>query len=136
MIEFNFDNHFKNEKKSPDLTPLIDMVFILLIFFLLTSFALQPFIRVELPEAENTQSGNYRGLRLSVKADGSLVLNGQSLTLPELLPVLEKAKRENPEVTLNVEADRQAAFGQVINVMDEAKKAGFSGLNLPVEKRQ
>lgn len=121
------------ELPTVNLTPLIDVLFIVLLFLVLTtrfddSFALD----VSLPDAESADLVSSDGegvIRIVVQANGRLLLDGQVVTLSEVAQVLVDAAQA-PAVTLLIAADAHAAHGAVVTVLDRARQAGISSLRL------
>lgn len=109
----NFD-----EEPQIDLTPLIDCLFMLIIFFVLTMSFSKPVLEVMLPQASNGEVSRERNdLLLSVKKDGSLWLGAEATTIEGLTAALDAA----PERTLNIYMDREAPFAKFVEVMDLTK---------------
>lgn len=101
-----------------DLTPLIDCLFMLIIFFVLTMSFSKPVLDVVLPQAAHAEASKAGSqLLLSVKADGSLHLNGEAATLESLAAALEA----EPERLLNIHMDEKAPFSSFVSVLDLAK---------------
>ena len=111
-----FDNF--DEEPQIDLTPLIDCLFMLIIFFVLTMSFSRPVLEIILPEAKNAESNQERNeLLLSVKADGTYVINDETVTLDELSARLDA----EPERLLNIWMDEKAPFSAFVKVLDLAK---------------
>lgn len=111
-----FDNF--DEEPQIDLTPLIDCLFMLIIFFVLTMSFSRPVLEIILPEARNAESTNERNeLLLSVRADGSYAVNEDAVTLDELALRLDA----DPERLLNIYMDEKAPFAAFVKVLDLAK---------------
>ena len=107
-----------DEDPQIDLTQLIDCMFMLIIFFVLTMSFSKPVLEVMLPQAAHGEVSRERNdLLLSVKKDGSLWLGSESTTLEGLSAALDAA----PERTLNIYMDREAPFAKFVEVMDLAK---------------
>ena len=109
-------NLFDNFEEEPqiDLTPLIDCLFMLIIFFVLTMSFSRPVLEIILPEAKNAEEhAERRELVLSVKADGSLWLGDEKTDL--------KALDADPENLLNIFMDEKAPFASFVSVLDLAK---------------
>lgn len=132
MIEF--DEHVP-EKRWLDLTPMIDVVFLLLIFFLLTSIFSQPSIPLDLPKAKNARLQEEQEVTVSVRRDGTLLLNNVELTLAELAPALRMKYSGYEQRGLNLRSDRGVPFGRVVEVMDVAKQAGAEAISVVTEKK-
>ena len=113
-------NFFENFDEEPqiDLTPLIDCLFMLIIFFVLTMSFSRPVLEIILPEAKNATSDAQRDeIVLSVKADGSLFIGDESVTLPDLEARLDR----EPTKLLNIFMDEKAPFKSFVSVVDLAK---------------
>lgn len=101
-----------------DLTPLIDCLFMLIIFFVLTMSFSKPVLDVVLPQAAHAEASKAGSqLLLAVKADGSLHLNGEAATLESLAAALDA----EPERLLNIHMDEKAPFSSFVSVLDLAK---------------
>ena len=133
MIEFNIERSIVEKRRGPDLMPLIDMVFILLIFFLLTSSALQPSLGVELPKTTEGELNNLPTLVVTIQADGTLLIDERPVSMDRLLPSIESRYREQPNTELTIRADRRVAFGEVVKIMDLCKRAGAEEVSFLVE---
>ncbi len=113
----NFFDNFEDEPQI-DLTPLIDCLFMLIIFFVLTMSFSRPVLEIILPEAKNAaQHSERQEIVLSVKADGSLWLGDEATTLEGLSAALDAA----PEKLLNIFMDEKAPFSSFVSVVDLAK---------------
>lgn len=107
-----------DEEPQIDLTPLIDCLFMLIIFFVLTMSFSKPVLEVMLPQAANGEVTKARNdLLLSVRKDGSLWLGSEAVTIEGLGAALDAA----PERLLNIYMDREAPFASFVSVMDLAK---------------
>jgi biopolymer transport protein ExbD len=134
MIEFDFGRDLTERSAGPDLTPMIDMIFQLLIFFLLTSFAILPAVNVALPRSRSSEPAPPAALTLTVRRDGSLMLAGRDVLFEDLPSLLSAALAGRDEPTLIVQADRGAAFGRVIEVMEAARAGGAKDISFLVER--
>jgi biopolymer transport protein ExbD len=133
MIEFKIRKSIVEKRGGPDLMPLIDMVFILLIFFLLTSSALQPAVDVRLPETREGNLDEPPALVVTIRADGVLLIDAEQTPADMLIPLLETKFREYPSMELAIRADRRVAFGKVVEIMDLCKEAGAEEVSFLVE---
>ena len=126
MIEdFSLDKEFDEEI---DLTPLIDVVFILLIFFFITSTFIQPSLPVDLPKAASAAASAERKeqLVITIDADGVYFYEGVLLAR-ENIPSLF---RLNPEIGINLFVDRNAPFESFLAVIDEARLLGRDDVSI------
>jgi biopolymer transport protein ExbD len=119
-----------------DLTPLVDTVLNLLIFFMLSSsFAFQPGIRVRLPEAASREEEPKQDLVLILTRDHRLYLNDDPLQLAELGTRLQERLRDRNDGVVIIKADKEVLHGQVVEVMDIAKSAGAVRLAIATEPK-
>ena len=128
-----------NEKKAGfaaavDLTPIVDTVFNLLIFFALSlNFAATSGgINVRLPKAATAEPIKAEQLTISLTKDDKLYLNDKTISLDELSKTLER--NQNKESLVIIRADNAVPHGRVVEVMDMAKTHGFSRLAIGVEQ--
>lgn len=113
-----------------NVTPLVDVMLVLLIVFMVTAPLLIPqSLGVKLPKTESVQSPVDRDLmKLLINPDGSLILNGQSVDNVGLKSALQ-VKANDPKFQLQVEADENLKYGRLAEVMALAQGAGVSKLS-------
>lgn len=101
-----------------DLTPLIDVVFMLLIFFVMTTTFNKPVLEILLPKAETAELSSEKGkeILLSVTKNGSLFYKNEPIDIPSLIELLQ-----TETATLNIYIDREAPFEAFVKVVDIAK---------------
>jgi biopolymer transport protein ExbD len=117
------------------MTPLLDVVFILLIFFAVsTSFLYIGGINVNLPKAETTEETESIAVRVTVNRDGELFINDSRISADSLAANLEEAYVKNPSATLVIEADRESLHGIVVEIIDIGKLSGFEKFAIATEK--
>lgn len=111
-----------------ELTPVIDIVFLLLIFFLVATTFQQAEreIQVALPEAESASplSAVLREIVINVRADGSLIVGGAAMALEDLRSLVRDATERNPDQKVSVRGDKDAPYGSVARVLDVCKASG------------
>jgi biopolymer transport protein ExbD len=119
-----------------DISPLIDVVFQLLIFFVVTTtFLTDSGIPLELPEAASGQNESVREeMSVRVARDGGLRFNGEMVSLDDLQALLVEAVKGSPTEALTIYGDGQVDYETVIQVMDVARKASVPGIVLATEK--
>lgn len=117
---------------SLELTPLVDVVLQLIIFFMLSStFIVQPGIRVELPESRTTRSQEKNELTVTITADNRVYVNELHVSFDELPTVLaNKAKELEKGQLLLIKCDKAVEYGQLIRVLDIAHGAGITTYGL------
>lgn len=113
-----------------NLTPLIDIVFQLLIFFLITTtFVQNPGIDVELPKATaEAISQETEQVIIAVTEEGRIVHEGRAVSEDELATRLREHHQQRPNAMVIVQADTKTAHGAVVGVMDLARQVGFTQL--------
>lgn len=126
-----FRRHMKLEHglKQIDIAPLIDIVFQLLIFFMLTSsFVMQPGIKVNLPKAVTSEVVKSENIELLVSGENVTYFNGKVATIQELKNLLKQAAKRNQSVL--IKADKRASLGRVVEIWDLARDQGISQINI------
>ncbi|MBN2706686.1 MAG: biopolymer transporter ExbD [Deltaproteobacteria bacterium] len=119
-----------------DMTPLVDVVFLLLIFFMLsTSLSLNPGIKIDLPKSSAEQVKKKKTtLRVAVEAGGLIYLEGKKLSLEELRQKFAQVGNDaGDEALVIIEADKKVYHGLVVKVMDAAKSSGLNKLAIATE---
>jgi biopolymer transport protein ExbD len=119
-----------------DITPLIDVIFQLLIFFLLTaSFMTTPNWGVELPQASaKVTTTQPHDLIIVVTREGKLIYGEKELDENGLIRVLKGIYLQRPGARVLIQADRKAYHGHVVKVMDVAKSIGFRRLGVALQR--
>ena len=125
------------ESRPLNLTPLIDVVFQLLIFFMVTAvFAITPGLDIKLPEAEESEAPEKENLFVVVDEDGNMKLNHKTVTFVNLKDELTKKRRELDNTTvLIIQGDEMSFHGQVVQVMDVARQVGIIDLVIATEPK-
>ncbi len=115
-----------------DLIPMIDVVFQLILFFLVsTTFALLPGITLNLPESDTAESTVTSGIIITAEQNGTLWVNQEAVSLDELesaLAAFPADEREDVPVTL--EADELVTNGVIVRILDALRRTGFAAVNL------
>ena len=119
-----------------DVTPMADMVFLLLIFFMLSSaFLIEPGIKLKLPATKTAEIQSEKKLILSVKKTGEIFLNERPVRLEALEEELRLLLPLQTEKLLIVRADKESMHGIIVEVLDKAKLAGAEKLAIATEKK-
>jgi biopolymer transport protein ExbD len=112
-----------------NITSLIDVIFMLLLFFMITStFLEQPGIQLELPTARTASVAEPQEVVLSVDRSGGLFLNRRPLELEDLEAEIRKVLPGMKDGSLVLKADQEVAHGLVVRIMDLAKRGGVKKL--------
>ena len=120
-----------------DMTPMLDIVFIMLIFFIVTtSFVKEKGLEVSRPKDSNTPPPptNVKSLALRIDADGSIVLNGRTVDIRRVEANIQSFLAENNQDSAAVQAHPKAKHGVVTEVINEVKKAGIAKVSVLVSK--
>ncbi|RMD97125.1 MAG: biopolymer transporter ExbD [Calditrichaeota bacterium] len=119
----------RRRKPVINITSLIDVLFLLLIFMMISStFLEQPGMKLDLPKAESAEIGEKKELTIYVTSQGELFLNSDPVSIDQLKEVLEKKVPGAPDKALTLKADAEATHGMVVRVMDIARLAGVKKL--------
>ena len=119
-----------------DMSPMMDIVFLLLIFFLVTStFLPDSGMDLELPESTTVTQSELAPTMISVAEDGALRLDGEAISVEELeqrVAALPQSDRQR----ITVRADARVDYGVIVRIIDALRNAGVSGLSLPMDAVQ
>tara|TARA_B110000967_G_scaffold57229_1_gene58665 strand:- start:7386 stop:7805 length:420 start_codon:yes stop_codon:yes gene_type:complete len=126
---------------SINLTPLIDVVFLLLIFFMVTTtFTRDTRMLISLPEAEaDAMASEQTTLELLISKDGSYAVNGKSLInrdIKTIMAALKDSSAGDSAMPLVITADAESTHQAVITAMDAAGRLGFETLNIATQQPQ
>ena len=126
----------KRREARIDLSPLIDVVFQLLIFFVITTtFLTDTGIPLDLPEAESgEQRSTAEDLSIRVSADGGIRFRGVIVSLADLERQIQDAVAESPTGVVTIYGDRHVDYETIIQVIDLARRAEAKGVVLPTEE--
>jgi len=112
-----------------DIAPLIDMVFQLLIFFMLTSsFVMQPGIKVNLPKAVTSEVVKYENIEVVISSENVIYINSKVTTIEELKTLLKQTAKVKGSVM--IKADRRASLGRIVEVWDMCRDLGIAQINI------
>ena len=132
--------HRTKEEPTVDMTSLIDVVFLLLLFFMVsTTFERQALMKVELPEASAVEDRTEipEGLELVIDGEGHMYLNDQRLIDSEprtIRAAMQQEAGENRDLPLILRADRQTPHHYVVTAMDVAAQLGFRNLSIATDR--
>ena len=120
-----------------NLTPLIDCVFLLLVFFMVTTvLSGAKRLHIVLPKARHYTQVKEKKLSLLISKDGEMEINGRTVTMDQLVDVLLQEKKRSQFVTLIIEADKESLHGYTLDAMAAAKAAGIAKISMATEKEK
>ena len=113
------------------LAPLLDVVFLLLIFFVVTTSFAESHLPLDLPEASSGKPGEASALRIEIDGDGGIVVEAKSVSLDDLGLRLEEAHADKRPV--EIRADRTSEHGRFVSVLDLARQIGIEAIGIAVD---
>ena len=124
-----------DDKVDINMGPLIDMVFLLLIFFVVTtSFVKEAGIDVQKSTAQTAEKKERGNVMIGVSADGEVYMEGKKVDIRSIRPLIERAMAEDPEAGVVIVADKESDTGEVIMVMDQCRLAGAKDVSIAAKK--
>lgn len=118
-----------------NMAPLIDMIFILLIFFIVTtSFVKESGVPIERPMAKTASVADSAHLLLEVARSGDLYLEGEPVDFRSIRPRMKRFAAETPEGAVVIAADTASQTGAVIRVLDECRIAGVKTISVAARR--
>ena len=126
----------KQEEAQIDLTSMLDIVFIMLIFFIVTSsFVRESGVEVNRPQASNVVSQKDAGIFVAITSANDIYIDKRVVDIERVEATLEHLLLDKPDASLVIQADEHAYSGTVVKVMDAAKGAGVKNIALAAEKK-
>ena len=124
-----------SEKARIEIIPMIDVIFFLLVFFMIStlSMTINRGLPVNLPTAATSQKDVRDNVSLTVLQDGKIFLNKEPVTLQEMGPRVKAALAADPRLAVVINADGQVLHSTVVDILDELRQAGVSGLAIAVK---
>jgi len=124
-----------SEKARIEIIPMIDVIFFLLVFFMVStlSMTINRGLPVNLPTAATSQKDVRENVSLTVMQDGKMFLNKEPVTLQDMGPRVKAALTSDPRLAVVINADGQVLHSTVVDILDELRQAGISGLAIAVK---
>ena len=117
-----------------NILPLVDIILVVLIIFMVTtSYIVAPSIKVNLPDAATGDATAPSSLGISVQANGTLSLDGEPISEPDLRAAVRAAKAKSADVVCLIAGDRDARHGDVTHVIDLVKQEGVAKFAINIE---
>lgn len=119
------------DEAAIDMTPMLDIVFIMLIFFIVTtSFVKESGLVVNRPEAATATKKDSANILIGISQTGDIWIDKRKVDVRAVRANIEKIKAENPESSVVIQSDKDAATGVLVKVMDQVKLAGISAISI------
>lgn len=127
----------RDEEANLSMTPLIDVVLLLLIFYVVTSSFVDREIQLELPESEASAiPDEKKKFTVEIGQSGALALNGRAMTIELLDRTIEVAAAADDIQSVEIRADRNVIHGRVVQVLGIVKKHGVDSIGIAVKQTQ
>ncbi|MEH0021031.1 MAG: biopolymer transporter ExbD [Desulfobacter sp.] len=131
MINVRNSLRMRNKEVGINMSPLIDLVFLLLIFFMVTtSFVRETGIDVQRPSASSATLTDNGNILVAVSPEGNIHFDGRQIDIRSLRSHITRALSENPEGAVVIVADKVSYTGKVIQVMDQCRLAGAKRVSI------
>jgi biopolymer transport protein ExbD len=130
--------HRSDNSSSADsdinLTPMLDVVFIMLIFFVVTtSFVKESGVEINRPSAETAQQQEQANILIAIRPNGEIWIEGRSVDVRSVRANIERLRAEFPEGQVVIQGDREAQIGLLVRVMDQVRLAGITNVAIAAD---
>lgn len=123
-----------DSESAIDLTPMLDVIFIMLIFFIVTtSFVKESGVTVNRPSAQTTEEKKGSNILIAIRANGEIWIDRRAVDVRAVRPNVERLKAENPEGSVIIQADEYSPTGLTVKVMDQVRLAGITNISISAE---
>ncbi|MDO6559174.1 ExbD/TolR family protein [Paraglaciecola chathamensis] len=131
----HFQNMMDEEEAAIDMTPMLDVVFIMLIFFIVTaSFVKEAGIDVNRPEAATAVKKDRANILVAISDKGEIWINQRKIDVRAVQANIERLHAENPQGTVVIQADKKATTETLIKVMDASRAAGITDVSIAAQE--
>jgi biopolymer transport protein ExbD len=131
----HFQNLVDEEEATIDMTPMLDVVFIMLIFFIVTaSFVKEAGIDVNRPEAATAVKKDRANILIAITDKGEIWINKRRIDVRAVQANIERLHAENPQGTVVIQADKKATTDTLIKVMDASRAAGVFDVSIAAQE--
>ncbi len=131
----HFQNLVDEEEATIDMTPMLDVVFIMLIFFIVTaSFVKEAGIDVNRPEAATAVKKDRANILIAISDKGEIWINKRRIDVRAVQANIERLHAENPQGTVVIQADQKATTDTLIKVMDASRAAGVYEVSIAAQE--
>ncbi|MGK0267456.1 MAG: biopolymer transport protein ExbD [Paraglaciecola sp.] len=124
-----------NEEAEINMTPMLDIVFIMLIFFIVTtSFVKESGISVNTPKAQTASRQDQANIFIAITRDGQVWIDKRPIDIRALRTVVARLHAENPAGSVVIQSDRDSATHTLVEVMDQVRLAGIEKIAIAANK--
>ena len=117
-----------------NMTPLVDVMLVLVVIFIITAPLLASSIRLDLPGTDAARPNDApKFVTVALDKAGQLFLNDRAITAAQLVESLSQSARQNPDTEVQLRADRTVPYGRIVEVMGAAQKAGLNRIGFVAE---
>ena len=132
----HFQNLVDEEEATIDMTPMLDVVFIMLIFFIVTaSFVKEAGIDVNRPEAATAVKQDRANILIAISDKGEIWINKRRIDVRAVQANIERLRAENPQGSVVIQADKKATTETLIKVMDASRAAGVYDVSIAAQEQ-
>ena len=122
------------EAEEPNITPMLDVVFILLIFFIVTAnFIKDPGLEINRPDSETAEITENAAILIAIGPAGEIYMDGRRIDVRKVKANVIRLMAENPQGAVVMQADKKATAEKIIAVMDEVREAGVIDISIASE---
>ena len=126
-----FQHITEEDESNIDMTPMLDIVFIMLIFFVVTaSFVKETGIEINRPQASTATPKETANIKIAIDSQDAIWLDKRKVDERTVKAILERMHLENPQGTLIIQADKKSTNDKLVSVMDAARQAGISAISI------
>ncbi len=119
------------EDNELDLTPMLDVVFILLIFFIVTtSFVKETGIDINRPSATTAEKKSKGNILIAISANGDIWIDNREIDIRAVRANIQQLKAQYPQSSVIIQADQDARTGKLVKVMDQVRLAGVQNISI------
>ena len=123
------------EDSSIDITPMLDIVFIMLIFFIVTTtFIKETGVEVNRPNASTAVADERGNILIAITENNEIYIDKRLIDLRDVRANVERLKAENPEGSVIIQADKNSKTGLLVETMDQVRLAGVQNVSIAAEK--
>lgn len=127
--------HAAKDEPEINITPMLDIVFIMLIFFIVTTtFIRETGVEVDKPTAITTEARPQGNVLIALRHNDEIWMNNRNIELSEVRTQVERARAENPEGSVILIADKASRTGLLVDVMDQVQAAGVERISVSTEE--